>query len=124
MNHTIFSAQWVREVIVMLSKKKVIFVINNQKFITSNIRHFADKKNHNPNVHATHVNGQILHDLISMSKRFPLRLCNMTVYVHCIIYTPQYMSVVDIKVLKRNWFVVYIKVSIPQVIPFMGETDC
>ena len=33
-----------REVFVMLTKKKVIFVINMQKFITSNIRHFQIKK--------------------------------------------------------------------------------
>ena len=37
----------------MLTKKKVIFAINMQKFITSNIRHLQTKKkkNHTPTVH-------------------------------------------------------------------------
>ena len=43
-----------REVFVMLIKKKVIFVINMQKFITSNNRHLQIKKNGSPSVHATH----------------------------------------------------------------------
>ena len=34
-----FFGTWVRQVFVMSSKKKVIYVINMQKFINSNIRH-------------------------------------------------------------------------------------
>ena len=42
-----FFGAMVQQVFVMLSKKKVIFVINMLKFITSYIRHLQ-KKNRNP----------------------------------------------------------------------------
>ena len=44
MNHKIFLGANVRELFVMLTTKKVIFVIDMQKFITSNIRHLQIKK--------------------------------------------------------------------------------